>query len=159
MRFLSSVISHILLPTLPSLSPIGLLKVLDSNLVKLPFAFQITQEGLKMRHGFTALELPSSVFRNANGSVIVVKIIYKTLGKVLNDVPVLDRSRVNSTGWILNSELLSITVMPRPSDVIEPPVKISLKTNQVRTASTHHCQRCSVCEEFQLLIATFSWQM
>ena len=88
-----------------------------------------------MRHGFTALELPSSVFRNANGSVIVVKIIYKTLGKVLNDVPVLDRSRVNSTGWILNSELLSITVAPHPSDVIEPPVKISLKTNQVRTAS------------------------
>ncbi|KAJ7374174.1 hypothetical protein OS493_009516 [Desmophyllum pertusum] len=94
-------------------------------------------KGLQMTHGQSSLDLPSTLFSQTNSSVTIVSVIFLTLGKVLTSTEALaelNTSYSNDSDWFLNSRLASITVRPRPPDVIKPPFKLALETNKVTIA-------------------------
>lgn len=96
-----------------------------------------------MIHGQSSLDLLQTFFSQTNTSVTIVSVIFSTLGNVLTNAEALKELNTfhfNGSRWFLNSRLASITVRPRPPDVIKPPFKLALETNKVtysRLASRH----------------------
>jgi len=87
-----------------------------------------------MIHGQSSLDLPPTFFSQTNNPVTIVHVIFWTLGSVLTNTEALrelNTSYSNGSDWFLNSRLASITVRPRPPDVIKPPFKLALETNKV----------------------------
>lgn len=87
-----------------------------------------------MTHGQSSLDLPSTLFNQTNNTVTIVSVIFSTLDKVLSNteaLKILNASHSNGSDWFVNSRLASITVRPRPPDVINPPFKLALETNKV----------------------------
>ena len=87
-----------------------------------------------MTHGQNSLHLPSTLFSRTNQTVTVVSVFFKTLGDVLTSTEAhktLNASLTDDSDWFLNSRLASITVRPRPPDVITPPFKLALQTKKV----------------------------
>lgn len=87
-----------------------------------------------MIHEQSSLDLPPAFFSQTNNSVTIVSVIFWTLGNVLTNTEALkelNTSHSNGSDWFLNSRLASVTVRPRPPDVIKPPFKLALETNKV----------------------------
>ena len=87
-----------------------------------------------MIHRQSSLDLPPTFFSQTNNSITIVSVIFWTLGNVLTHteaIKELNTSYSNGSDWFLNSRLASITVRPRPPDVIKPSFKLALETNKV----------------------------
>lgn len=87
-----------------------------------------------MTQGQSSLDLPPSLFSNTNHTVTVVSVFFATLGHVLTGTEArgtLNTSLLNGSDWFLNSRLASITIRPRPPDVITPPFKLALEAYKV----------------------------
>ncbi|XP_022798427.1 uncharacterized protein LOC111336573 isoform X2 [Stylophora pistillata] len=90
--------------------------------------------GIRITHRQSSLELPSLLFSRNNTSVTVVSVFFSTLGQILTRTKALDTSYLSGSDYLLNSRLASITVRPRPPNVIQPPFKLALETNKVAFA-------------------------
>ena len=62
-------------------------------------------------------------------------VFFKTLDQVLSSTEALaaafNTSFMNDSDWFFNSRVASITMRPRPSDVITPPLRLALETQKV----------------------------
>lgn len=89
-----------------------------------------------MTHGQSSIDLPPTLFGQTNYSVTVVGVYFNTLDQVLksSDTCVTitsGTSLINDSNWSFDSRVASITMRPRPSEVIAPPFKLVLEKRKV----------------------------
>ena len=89
-----------------------------------------------MTHGQSSIDLPPTLFGQTNYSVTVVGVYFNTLDQVLksSDTCVTitsGTSLINDSNWSFDSRVASITMRPRPPEVIAPLFKLVLEKRKV----------------------------
>lgn len=89
-----------------------------------------------MTHGQSSIDLPPTLFSQTNNSVTVVGAYFNTLDQVLKSSDTYitiasGTSFINDSNWSFDSRVASITMRPRPPEVIAPPFKLVLEKRKV----------------------------
>lgn len=89
-----------------------------------------------MTHGQSSIDLPPTLFSRTNNSVTVVCAYFNTLDQVLKSSDTYitiasGTSFINDSNWSFDSRVASITMRPRPLEVIAPPFNLVLEKRKV----------------------------